>query len=108
MHVGINNLSSAIPQQLSTEIINTLTQIQKNNRNSKVFLSSVFNRQDRGLSLKIIQLNKALDEELELNGFDVINNDNIPFTNLAKDGLDHNESRVRKYAGNLSKFMRYC
>ena len=108
VHAGTNNLSFATPQQLSTDIIKTLTEIQENNRNSKVVFSSVFKRQDRGLNLKIIQLNKILDEELALNGFDVINNDNILFTNLAKDGLHLNEGGIRKYAGNLSKFMRYC
>ena len=108
MRAGTNNLSSATPQQLSTEIINALTQIHENNRNSNVIFSPVFKRQGRGLKLKIIQLNKILDEELALNGYDVFNNDNILLTNLVKDGLPPYEDGVREHARNLSKFMRYC
>ena len=108
VHAGTNNLSSTSPEQLSTEVLDTLQNIQDNNKQSKVVFSSVFKRTDKGLNLKIIKLHKILNEELTLNGFDIIDNDNIHFSNLAKDGLHLNEGGTRKYASNLSKFMRYC
>ena len=108
VHAGTNNLSSISPEQLSTEVLDTLQKIQDNNKQSKVVFSSVFKRTDKGLNLKIIKLHKILNEELTLNGFDIIDNDNIYFSNLAKDGLHLNEGGTRKYASNLSKFMRYC
>ena len=108
VHAGTNNLSSTSPEQLSTEILDTLQKKQDNNKKSKVVFSSVFKRTDKGLNLKIIKLHKILNEELTLNGFDTIDNDNIHFFNLAKDGLHLNGGGTRKYASNLSKFMRYC
>ena len=108
VHAGTNNLSSTSPEQLSTEVLDTLQKIQDNNKQSKVVFSSVFKRTDKGLNLKIIKLHKILNEELTLNGFDIIDNDNIHFSNLAKDGLHLNESGTRKYARNLCKFMSYC
>ena len=101
-------MSSTSPEQLSTEVLDTLQKIQDNNKKSRVVFSSVFKRTDKGLNLKIIKLHKILNEELTLNGFDIIDNDNIHFSNLAKDGLHLNEGGTRKYASNLSKFMRYC
>ena len=48
MHAGTNNLSSATPQQLSTEIINTLTQIHENNRNSNAISHMYLNDKVEG------------------------------------------------------------
>ena len=108
VHAGTNDLSSTSPEQLSKEVLDTLQKIQDNNKESKVVFSSVFKRTDKGLNLNIIKLHKILNEELTLNGFDLIDNDNIYFSNLAQDGLHLNEGGTRKYASNLSKFMRYC
>ena len=52
-------------------------------------------------------MHKILNEELTLSDFDIIENDNINYFNLAKDGLHLNEGGTRKYTGSLSKFMRY-
>ena len=37
-----------------------------------------------------------------------MDNDNILFTNLAKDGLHINQGDLRKFAGNISKYIRFC
>ena len=49
-----------------------------------------------------------LEEELMLNGFDVIDNKNILFSNLATDGLHINQGGARKFAGNIINFIKYC
>ena len=38
----------------------------------------------------------------------MIYNSNIVFSNLKKDGLHLIEGSVRKFAGNLIKFIKYC
>ncbi len=45
---------------------------------------------------------------LMLNGFDFIDNDNILYSNLARDGLHINTGGARKFASNLSRFIKYC
>ena len=51
---------------------------------------------------------KFLNETLLLNGFDYVDNDNILFSDLAKDGLHINEGGMRKFASNVSRYIRYC
>ena len=60
------------------------------------------------LNAKVIQTNKILKDKLLLQGYDLIDNDNILFTNLAKDGLHINQGGLRKFAGNICKYIRVC
>ena len=41
-------------------------------------------------------------------GFDFIDSDNILFSNLARDGLHINTGGARKFAINLSRYIKYC
>ena len=77
VHAGTNNLSSTSPEQLSTEILDTLQKIQDNNKQSKVVFPSAFTRRDKGLNLKIIKLHKILNEELERGDFSRVEADAI-------------------------------
>lgn len=109
VHAGTNNLKSATPVALSNEIIETLDDIKSNNPGAQVVFSSIFKRSDElHLNAKVIQTNKILKDKLLLQGYDLIDNDNILFTNLAKDGLHINQGGLRKFAGNISKYIRFC
>ena len=109
VHAGTNNLKSATPVQLSNEIIETLDDIKSNNPGAQVVFSSIFKRSDElHLNAKVIQTNKISKDKLLLQGYVLIDNDNILFTNLAKDGLHINQEGLRKFAGNISKYIRFC
>ena len=43
-----------------------------------------------------------------MHGFDIIPNENILYSNLNNDDLHLNEGGVRKFAGNLLQFIKYC
>ena len=88
VHAGTNILSTTSPEKLSKEVLDTLQKIHENSKDSKIVFSSIFKRTDKGLNYKIIAIHKILNEELTLDGFDITDNDNIHFSNLAKDGLD--------------------
>ncbi|MCP4485580.1 MAG: hypothetical protein GY823_13655 [Flavobacteriaceae bacterium] len=108
-HFGTNNVASTTPENLCKEIINSLKGLQENNPGTKIAFSGVFKRNDsHDSNSKILKLNHLLAENLPLNGFDLINNDNILFSNLKSDGLRLNDGGVRKFAGNLKKFIKYC
>ena len=109
VHAATNNVASTTPQELCKETMDTLGAIQKNNPKAKIAFSAVFRRKDsHELNSKVTQLNELLSEKLPLDGFDMIENDNILFSNLKSDGLHLNEGGVRKFAGNLNKFIKYC
>ena len=109
VHASTNNVSKMTPQEMCTEVVETLDEIQKNNPRSKTEFPAAFKRTDsHELNAKITQLNDLLEEELPQKGFDMIENSNILFSNLKKDGLYLNEGGVRKFAGNLIKFIKYC
>ena len=104
-----NNVSATSAKDLSTEVVETLKEIQKNNPLAKVAFSAVFRRKDsHELNSKVTELNSLLADELPLHGVDFIENTNILFSNLKRDGLHLNEGGVRKFAGNLIKFIKYC
>ena len=109
VHAATNNISQQTTQDLSKDVLDTLNEIQQNNRQSKIAYSAVFRRKDsHELNAKVTQLNILLAEELSLYGFDIIDNSNILFSNLKQDGLHLNTGGVRKFAGNLIKFSKYC
>ncbi len=109
IHAAINNLAKMTAQDLSKDVLETLDEIQQNNPHSKIAFSAVVRRKDsHELNAKVSQLNTILAEELPLQGFDIIDNSNIIFSNLKQDGLHINSGGVRKLAGNLIKFCKYC
>ena len=109
VHAATNNVASTTPQELCKETMDTLAEIQKNNPNAKIAFSAVFRRKDsHERNAKVTQLNELLAEKLPLDGFDMIENSNILFSNLKSDGLHLNEGGVRKFASNLNKFIKYC
>ena len=111
VHAGTNDIKSSNAEALSDEIINTLSKIQESNPSSQIAYSSMFRRNDKNdltPNRKVAEVNKILEEKLNLHGFDFINNANILFCNLWKDGLNINAGGIRKFAGNLSSYFRYC
>lgn len=109
VHAGTNNIDSTSPQELCNVTMDALGEIQKNNPKAKIAFSAVLKRKDSlDLNAKVTELNKLLVEKLPLNGFDMIENDNILFSNLKSGGLHLNEGGVRKFAGNINKFIKYC
>ena len=87
-----------------------LDQIQKNNQQSRIAFSSIFFKRKDNMSLnaKAMKVNKLLAEELAINGLDMIDNSNVTFSNLLKDGLHISDGGARKFSGNVSKFIEYC
>ena len=111
VHAGTNDIKSSNPEELSDAIIETLNKIQQNNPSSQIAYSSIFRRNDKNdltPNRKVTEVNKIIEEKLNLHGFDFINNSNILFCNLWKDGLHINDGGIRKFAGNLSSYFRYC
>ena len=107
IHVGTNNLKNSKPEELSTGILTALKKIQENNPDAKIAYSSIFRRKDE-LNKLAMSVNKQIAEKLMLNGFDLIENENILYSNLAQDGLHINTGGARKFASNLSRFIKYC
>ena len=109
IHAATNDVKSNEPESLCEQVINTLKQIQENNPKSRIAFSSIIRRKDdMALNTKLRKVNDLLEEELALNGYDFISNNNIQFCNLWEDGLHVNDGRVRKLSGNLSKYVKYC
>ena len=75
IHAATNNVAAKTPEQLSKDVINQLKQVQKNNPEARIVFSSVIRRRDDpALNAKVTQLNKLLEDETVLNGFDMIDN----------------------------------
>ena len=92
VHAATNDVKSSTPERLCTNVIDTLQQIQNNNPNSRIAFSSVIRRKDdQVINMKVRKLNGLLEQELALNGFDIIDNNNIQHSNLWTDGLQVNE-----------------
>ena len=109
IHAATDNVVAKTPEKLSKDVINQLKQVQKNNPETRTVFSSVIRRRDDPiLNAKVTKLNKLLEDENLLNGFDIIDNSNIMFSNLWTDGLHINDGVVRKLSGNFSKFIKYC
>ena len=109
VHAGTNNLRDSTPKDLTETVVNTLDKIQKSNPTARVAFSSIFKRNDdQSLNIKGKKVNELLEEKLSIRGMDIINNNNVLYSNLWQDGLHLNDGGVRKYSANLSKFARYC
>ena len=108
IHAGTNNVDNSSPEQLCEDVVETLNKVQANNPKAIGF-SAIFRRKDdQNLNTKVTKVNTLLEDELALNGIDIIDNSNIFFSNLWKDGLHINDGGVRKFSGNLSRFIKYC
>ena len=109
IHAGTNNVKSTEPEALADEVLETMKHIQDKYKKAQLVFSSIFRRKDNHqLNAKVLKTNEILKETLLLNGFDYVDNDNILFSNLAKDGLHINEGGMRKFASNVSRYIRYC
>ena len=106
VHTGTNNILKSTPEELCDSTMTALKKIQQSNPNAQIAFSSVFRRKEE--NGKVQKFNKLIEEELSLNGFDYVDNSNILFSNLWTDGLHINDGGIRKYAGNVSKYIRYC
>ena len=100
VHAATNDVKSSSQEQLCKDVIDTLNQIQANIPNSQIAFSSVIRRKDdQSISTKVRKLNGLLEEELAINGFDIIDNGDIQYSNLWKDGLHVNEGGIGKLLG---------
>ena len=109
IHAGTNNVDNSSPEQLCEDVVETLNKVQANNPKARIGFSSIFRRKDdQNLHTKVTKVNTLLEDELALNGIDIIDNSNILFSNLWKDGLHINDGEVRKSSGNPSRFIKYC
>ena len=109
VHAGTNNVNDKSPSDLAEVIVNSMESVQKKNPSARVTYSSIFKRKDdQTLNAKARKVNELLSEELSIRGIEFINNDSIKYSNLWKDGLHLNDGGVRKFSGNLSKFIKYC
>ena len=84
----------------------TLKKIKQSNPSAQIAFSSVVRRREE--DGKVQKFNKLTAEELSVNGFDYLNNSNILFSNLWTDGFHINDGGIRKYSGNVTKYVRYC
>ena len=90
-HAATNDANSSTPERLLKDVIDTLQQIQNNNPNSRIAFSSVIRRKDEQvINMKVRKLTGLFEEEPALNGFDIIDNNNIQYSNLWTDGLHVN------------------
>ena len=109
VHAGTCDVKTKTPEELRDKIITTLQAVKVKNRHSQVAFSSIIRRKDSELlNAKVTKVNELLKEELELHGIDFIENENILFSNIGSDGLHINPGGVRKLAGNITNYLRYC
>ena len=109
MHAGTCDIKAKTPEELRDEIITSLQAITARNHRSQNAFSNFLRRKDSELlNGKAKKVNMLLKEELDLHGFDVIDNDNVLFSNVGADGLHINPGGTRKFAGNLASHLRYC
>ena len=83
---------STEPEALAEELLDTMKHIQQKHKKRQIVSFSIFRREDNShLNAKIWKTNEILKDTLCLNGFDYIDNSNILFSNLAKNGLHINK-----------------
>ena len=111
VHVGTCNLKKqSNPEELADEILSTLRYIKSNGNKAQVAFSGIIKRKDDlELNAKAIKTNEIIVEKLMFfSGFDFIDNNQIRYGFLARDGLHINDGGVRKLAANFSHYIRYC
>ena len=77
VHAGTNNVQDSSPETLVHETMTTLNKIQKQNPSAQVVYSSVFRRKEH--NEKVQKFNRLIEEEVSLNGIELIDNSNIYF-----------------------------
>ena len=111
VHAGTCNLKKqSDPEELADEIVSTLRYIKSNGNKAQVAFSGIIKRKDDlELNAKAIKTNEIIVEKLMFfSGFDFIDNNQIRYGFLARDGLHINDGGVRKLAANFSHYIRYC
>ena len=109
VHVGTNNLKEGNSMKITDKLDECLTYIQARNPDCQVAYSGIFKRKDNPEFNKCGQeVNDKIKERLMQRGIDFIDNSNILFNNLYRDGLHlSTEGGVPKYCKNLSNYLRY-
>ena len=109
IHAGTNDIKSTEPEALVEEVLDTMKKIQEKHKKTQIVFSSIFRRKDsHQLNAEVLKTKENLKETLFVNGFDYIDNSDILFSNLAKDGRHINEGGMRKVVSNVGRFIRYC
>ena len=95
--------------KITDKLDECLTYIQARNPDCQVAYSSIFKRKDNPEFNKCGQeVNDKIKERLMQRGIDFIDNSNILFNNLYRDGPHlSTEGGVPKYCKNLSNYLRY-
>ena len=78
------------------------------NKAQVAFSGIIKRKDDLELNAKAIKTNEVIVEKLMYSGFDFIDNNQIKYGYLARDGLHINDGGVRKLAANFSHYVRYC
>ena len=110
VHAGaLNSKKQSSPEELADEIVSTLRHIRSNGNKALVGFSRIIKRKDDlDLNAKAIKANEVIVEKLMYSGFDFIDNNQIKYGYIARDGLHINDGGVRKLAANFSHYIRYC
>ena len=110
IHAGTCNLKKqSDPEELACEIVSTLSHIQSSCKKAQVAFSGIIKRKDDlKLNAKAIKRNEIVVEKLMYSGLDFIDNNQIKYGNISRDGLHINDGGVRKLATNFSHYIRYC
>ena len=88
IHYGTNNFKSTEPEALGDEVLDTMKQIQEKHKKAQIVFSSRFRYMDNHqLNATVMKTSKILKDALLLNGFDHMDNSNILFSTMVKDGL---------------------
>ena len=104
IHAGTNNSESASVD----ELINLFSDVSDYLQNmcTELSISSVVRRSDKQeLNEKIDQFNFALFELCQMKHINFINNENILFSNLSRDGLHLNRSGQCKLPNNILQLL---
>ena len=109
VHVGTNNLKEGNSMKITDKLDKCLTYIQARNPDCQVAYSSIFKRKDNPEFNKCGQeVNDKIKDRFMQRGIDFIDNSNILFNNLYRDGLHlSTEGGLPKYCKNLSNYLRY-
>ena len=109
IHAGTNDIKSTEPEALVDGVLDTMKKIQEKHKKTQIVFSSIFRRKDsHQLNAEVLKTKEILKETLFVNGFDYIDNSDILFSNVAKDGRHINEGGMRKVVSNVGRCIRYC
>ena len=108
VHAGTCNMKNeSDPEELAIEIVSTLNLIQTSCNTTQIAFSGIIKRKDDlELNAKAIKTNELVVEKLMYSGFDFIDNNQIKYGNISRDGLHINDGGVKKLASNFSHYIR--